>query len=448
MSHEVHVKDDQKEGDETYFHAFLSAKRLLRMANLSLISSIDGTHKLIYEGYPIIIVGIIDQNKSFHPLGFVFSTAEDQLGVEFSFITIKEYVKVKGTKLFIRLMLNNILYFFFQKDKDYEPKFLVADAHEGITKGFEAAFGEDYEYTRIHCWAHCERNLEDKMKSLGLNKEFRPLLLNDIRRLQVCKTKTTFDNAAGLFLDKWLEKGDATLDVFLDYFKLEKLTNTPNWYEAAAKFVPSTSNAIESNNRIIKDDETFRDKWPIGRFVPKSLEIVSHWADRNPEKVNCKHFHLFPNLGTKEWKHAYSWLKSKPAILRGEQSGDFRIFFVKSKTAEDFNLTKASVTKYRKQMATPKVTDFDSYTEFEFVLWVLKVHNDACESNWLEKMIQCDCPSFQKNYYCKHSIGLAVLQKFASVPETAKYDIEQIGKLKKRGRPPKARKALVVMLQN
>ena len=71
------------------------------MANLSDISSIDGTHKLIYEGYPIIIVGMIDQNKSFHPLGFVFSTAEDELGVEFSYKTIKEYVAKKGTKRII-----------------------------------------------------------------------------------------------------------------------------------------------------------------------------------------------------------------------------------------------------------------------------------------------------------------------------------------------------------
>ena len=58
-------------------------------------------------------------------------------------------------------------------------------------------------------------------------------------------------------------------------------------------------------------------------------------------------------------------------------------------------------------------------------IWVLY---DACESNWLERMIQCDCPRFQKDFYCKHSIGLAVLQKFATVPESAKYDIEQIGK--------------------
>ena len=57
-------------------------------------------------------------------------------------------------------------------------------------------------------------------------------------------------------------------------------------------------------------------------------------------------------------------------------------------------------------------------------------------------MIECSCPFFQKKYFCKHSIGLAVLQKFT---ENAKYDATAIGKLPKRGRPPLARKVLDVM---
>jgi hypothetical protein len=41
-------------------------------------------------------------------------------------------------------------------------------------------------------------------------------------------------------------------------------------------------------------------------------------------------------------------------------------------------------------------------------------------------------------------MGLAVLQNLATVPSDAKYDVP-IGKLPKKGRPPKAKKALVVM---
>jgi hypothetical protein len=73
-----------------------------------------------------------------------------------------------------------------------------------------------------------------------------------------------------------------------------------------------------------------------------------------------------------------------------------------------------------------------------------RLHKDANASNWMENLIQCDCPFFQKNFFCKHSMGLAVLQNLATVPSNAKYDVS-IGKLKKKGRPPKAKKALVVM---
>ena len=42
-------------------------------------------------------------------------------------------------------------------------------------------------------------------------------------------------------------------------------------------------------------------------------------------------------------------------------------------------------------------------------------------------------------------MGLAVRLNLAVVPQAAKYDLAQIGKLPKRGRPAKAKKALVVM---
>ena len=110
-------------------------------------------------------------------------------------------------------------------------------------------------------------------------------------------------------MGKWENFSDK-VDNFLEYFAREKLNTSNNWYEAAAAFVPSTSNGIECCNRLIKDDEVFREQWPIGQFLNKSLDIVKHWSeDRNPDNINCKRFHLQPNLGTKEWKAAYSWLK-------------------------------------------------------------------------------------------------------------------------------------------
>ena len=77
-------------------------------------------------------------------------------------------------------------------------------------------------------------------------------------------------------------------------------------------------------------------------------------------------------------------------------------------------------------------------------IWVIKVSSDINSTNWYEHKIICDCPSFQKNFICKHSLGLAVNLKYVKVPENAKYDITQIGQKPKRGRPPKATKALMI----
>ena len=100
-----------------------------------------------------------------------------------------------------------------------------------------------------------------------------------------------------LFLEKLHEYGDSTIDDFLAYFKREKLEFTRNWYEAVAMCVPSTSNGIESKDRNIKEDDTFRERWPLGRFCVKSLDIVHNWsADRNPTNVNCKNFNFLPIL--------------------------------------------------------------------------------------------------------------------------------------------------------
>jgi hypothetical protein len=55
---------------------------------------------------------------------------------------------------------------------------------------------------------------------------------------------------------------------------------------------------------------------------------------------------------------------------------------------------------------------------------------------------RCSCPNFMKEYICKHLIGLAIRLKLVNVPPEAK-DVA-IGAKKKRGRPKKSTKALLV----
>ena len=39
------------------------------------------------------------------------------------------------------------------------------------------------------------------------------------------------------------------------YYQKEKILNHSNWYEAVAQFCPSTRDAIESNNRSVKEKD-------------------------------------------------------------------------------------------------------------------------------------------------------------------------------------------------
>jgi len=53
----------------------------------------------------------------------------------------------------------------------------------------------------------------------------------------------------------------------------------------------------------------------------------------------------------------------------------------------------------------------------------------------------CTCPSFLKNYICKHIIGMSVRLKYCKAPPEAKN--VAIGAKRKRGRPSKVKKALI-----
>ncbi len=77
------------------------------------------------------------------------------------------------------------------------------------------------------------------------------------------------------------------------------------------EWCPLNTNGIESGNRVIKDQDTFRERWPLGRFCGKTLEIVHSWSfDRNVEdNDNAKIFHLVPVIELKHWKKAYEYLK-------------------------------------------------------------------------------------------------------------------------------------------
>lgn len=79
-------------------------------------------------------------------------------------------------------------------------------------------------------------------------------------KLQLSKNNETFDKAAYLFVEKWKTiSADA-----MAYFELEWLRKNRFWYEGVEINTPSTNNAVEVANRLIKDEHTLRERFDLG----------------------------------------------------------------------------------------------------------------------------------------------------------------------------------------
>ena len=83
-----------------------------------------------------------------------------------------------------------------------------------------------------------------------------------------------------------------------------------------------------------------------------------------------------------------------------------------------------------------KWRDFDEFKKYDRGVWVVRI------SSTDDKKCGCSCPWYQKHENCKHLLGMKIRLKTVTVPAEAKNI--PIGQKRKRGRPSKATKALIV----
>lgn len=108
-------------------------------ANYSNIVA-DGTYKLNWEDYPIIVVGMLDRMQHFHLLAMCVSTNQRETDYTFVFDSIKNAV----TKYCDRAMA---------------PKVLVSDYAYAIRNAFYGVFPSAEK--NVICWSHVTRNLNN-----------------------------------------------------------------------------------------------------------------------------------------------------------------------------------------------------------------------------------------------------------------------------------------------
>ena len=82
---------------------------------------------------------------------------------------------------------------------------------------------------------------------------------------------------------------------------------------------------------------------------------------------------------------------------------------------------------------------FNDFEKHSHKIWVINLDRENSE-NSINAM--CSCPFFLKHLICKHALGLHIPFKLCDVPILAKNI--SLGQNKKRGRPARAKKALLV----
>jgi hypothetical protein len=188
--------------------------------------------------------------------------------------------------------------------------------------------------------------------------------------------------------------------------------------------VPCTNNALEAFNRVIKDENTLRERFLLGQFSVMLMQYMETWS--NNYEANVKIMHDQPIVDLPLWTAAYQWAKLEKTVIT-ENTTDFHIFYSLAKDKRDFT----DNDMINKEM---KFNSFNQYKVAMFNIWTTTLPTDKVK--WVDG--KCDCPAYFKKRLCKHVVGVAIWTKIAVPPPVAKAI--PIGAKRRRGRPAKAKK--------
>ncbi|CAF4632468.1 unnamed protein product [Rotaria sp. Silwood2] len=403
--------EDVEEDEGNKFRIFISFLRSLNITSQSSHIHADATYKLVWQGFPILIVGTTDLNKSFHPFGLAICSNEKTNDFAFIF---------KSIQIGMQKINKDLL----------KPKALISDAANAIKNGFKKVFDNSYDH--IMCWAHMKRKINNRVCQIN-DKHIAKEMIEDIEMLQLSNSTPVFQLASTLFMKKWKmnnkQNNQAILD-FLNYFDNEWLQLNCGWYEGIQMYVPSTNNALESTNRTIKDDGTFRERHVLSRFLTIASNIINNWSiERDPSSTNAKIFATEPPISLELWTSSYQWAKSTKDIICISNNSS-KIYYIPARDLQ--SIKEADLTKYENK----KWTTFNQFRK-SFDIWRMEMENNEA---W--KKSKCNCPAFFKHYICKHIVGMTIRLKHCKPPPAAKT--VPIGEKRKRGRPAKAKAALLI----
>lgn len=211
----------------------------------------------------------------------------------------------------------------------------------------------------------------------------------------------------------------------MKYFKKEWLIANKNWFEGFREKTPSTNNALESSNKVIKDEQTMRERFDLSQFRSVLFDMVKQWSIEYSSELNKINLGA-PHVKLDIWTQGYNFARSNVKIT---------------------STRSPNKIVYSIQMSTDAIDGAESYSNWctfdDFKREAFAVVHTSYEypvtsDNWV--FGACDCADGFKLFVCRHIVGIALRLKVASAPSEAKTI--PIGQKRKPGRPPKSKPAL------
>ena len=326
----------------------------------------------------------------------------------------------------------------------YSPSILLADAASAITNGFSSVFPLK---KRIICWAHVKRAFNSKLRSIE-NKSIKDKIRLDIHLFQNHVTDTDFKHVAQLMITSWRTEylPNAQVEEFISYFmKMWLAPARSGWYDHFLDYNPCTNNALESTNRYVKDNGTYRGRLPISEFlVLIEKGFIRNWSlDRRPtvsvekegafieeKNINQIIFATVPTIPQQGFTTAYQFDKLKKKFKKYSHQ-EIKYWCVPSSDS-------------RKELTEPECKEYFEKNRFLSFKYYIKLkdksikHLQYNKSAW--QLTKCNCWYWCKHYHCKHTLA------FCEMKNHFDYNLEHkqipLGANQRRGRPKKTVSAL------
>ncbi|XP_021700374.1 uncharacterized protein LOC110678751 isoform X1 [Aedes aegypti] len=369
------------------------------MTNLSVVAA-DCTFKVTVEGYPLLVVAVIDNMRHAHPVAFGIIANQEHTDYQFAFQSILQ----ASSKLGFRVVVTAFL----------------SDGELALKNAARAVFDEP---KLLNCYFHFTQNLDKHLKKYH---EVPVELHNEIKRnigiLQVAPTEQHFIAGAKLFLVKYKRFPN-----FMNFMK--KYVQDPNfclWYEAAMPAVPATNNALEALNKSIKYNFLNRYKEPLASFKVLILNIIYEYGDPQRNIVLERSVTTLENQ-----RKTFDWIKEKKKMRSVQAPLEQKQYvFLPGKNKTEVAINDMTL------FDNPIYSTFERFAEdFGSVYRV-----DVSNVNW--RSWSCTCYSFLKNNNCCHVLAVAVRRGLYAL--SAEADTTAVGQKKSAGRPKLSSKALII----